>query len=142
MAKTKKHVLDFENEQPFEIIGLCSHLSDYRIAWDINNTLKWNLSRATEDFVVQNKKGTVLSKHSFYFWNDKENLVEYYLIKNKCDGKFLISEKAQIDHFLIINNLQLEEVDDVLEKVKLVNSIMASYIFDANSLPSTENIVI
>ncbi len=142
MAKPKKHVLDFDSDQAFELIGICSHLSDYRIAWDLNNSLKWNLSRSQDSFVVQNKKGVILSEHTYYFWNDVENLIEYYLIKNKGLTKYLIPEKAQIDHFLIIANLQLESIENVHEKIKNVNAIMASYVFDPESLPSAENIVI
>lgn len=141
MSKQKRHVLSLETSPDFEIIGICSHHSDYRLAWGLNQGLSVHLAKSDDLFVVQSKKGTVISQHSYYFWLDLENHLEYYLIKNKYEGKFLIPEKSQIDYFLIIRENLLFELEEVLEEVKKVNSVMAAYIFEAESLPSAEQIV-
>jgi hypothetical protein len=141
MSKQKRHVLSLETSLDFEIIGICSHHSDYRLAWGLNQGLSLHLAKSDELFVIQSKKGTVLSQHSYYFWLDDENHVEYYLIKNKYEGKFLIPEKSQIDYFLILRENVLFELEEVLEQVKMVNSVMAAYQFEAESLPSAEQIV-
>ena len=56
MGKQKKHTLTLECEYDFEMIGICSHHSDYRLVWGINSVLNLNLEKADEDFIVVNKK--------------------------------------------------------------------------------------
>ena len=36
MVKRKKHILTFVEEINFDLIGICSHHSDYRLVWNIN----------------------------------------------------------------------------------------------------------
>ncbi|MCC6701573.1 MAG: IPExxxVDY family protein [Fluviicola sp.] len=141
MSKQKRHVLSLEPSIDFEMIGICTHHSDYRLAWGLNQGLSIHLSKCEDLFIVQSKKGAVLSQHSYHFWSDEVNLLEFYLLKNKYEGKFLIPEKSQIDYFLIIRENGLFELEELLENVKQVNSVMAAYIFEAETLPSAELIV-
>jgi len=142
MGKQKKHHLAFENDLEFDLIGICSPHPDYRIAWDLNSNLKWQLGKAPELFVNQNKKGTIVSKHPYYVWMDEENFLDVYLIKNKNENKYLIPEYNQIDYFIIVNNLQLETVAELLEKVKKVGTVMAAFSYDPTTIPSAENIIL
>lgn len=141
MSKQKRHVLSLETSVDFELIGICSHHSDYRLAWGLNQALRLQLAKCDELFVVTNKKGQVSSEHSYYFWYDGENQIEYYLIRNKNEGKFLIPERNQIDYFLFLRDNVILELEDVLEEVKNINSVMGAYIFEPESLPSAELIV-
>jgi len=134
-------VLSLETEVDYELIGICSHHSDYRLAWGLNQELKLQLAKSDELFAITNKKGQVVSEHSYYCWSDEENLIEYYLIKNKNEGKFLIPEKSQIDYFLFLRENHVLELEDVLEDVKKINSVMAAYQFDPDDLPSAEQII-
>lgn len=142
MAKQKKHVLDFENELEFDLIGICTPHPDYRVVWDINSTLKWQLEKAPDVFDVSNKKGQLLSRHTYFIWKDEENYAEYYFIKNKAENKFLIPEFNQIDYFVIINNLQLETVEELVLKLKKVGNIMAVFSYDPSTISSAENIIL
>lgn len=141
MSKQKRHVLTLENEIDFDLVGICSHHSDYRLAWGINQELQSSLAKSDELFVVTSKKGQELSAHSYHFWNDEENLIEFYLIKNKCEGKFLLPEKNQIDYFLFLRNNSVLEPGEIVEKLKRINSVMAAYEMDPNSIPSAEQII-
>lgn len=141
MGKQKRHVLSLEAEIDFELIGICSHHSDYRLAWGLNQGLRLNLAKNDELFVITNKKGQPVSEHSYYEWYDEENQVDYYLIRNKSEGKFLIPEKSQIDYFLFLRNNVLLDPEEVLEDVKKITSVMAAYLFDPADLPSAEQIV-
>ena len=136
MAKPKRHVLSLESDIDFELIGICSHHSDYRLAWSINRLLGINLVKSEEPFSVYGKKGVLQSNHSYYIFIDENDHLEWYLIKNKSEGKFLIPEKNQIDYFLILREYADYNSDDVLAKVKESNSIMAAYIFEASGIPS------
>ena len=141
MSKQKRHVLSLETSVDFELIGICSHHSDYRLAWGINKILDLELTKSDEPFVIQSKKGAIVSQHSFYVFLDEVDHMEWYLIKNKSEGKFLIPEKNQIDYFLILRENVLHELDDLVERIRESNSVMAAYIFEAESIPSAELII-
>lgn len=141
MTKKKKHILSFEDEVDFEMIGICSHHSDYRLVWGINDKIKLKLVKSDEDYGVTNRKDETISEHSMYTFVDEENRLEYYLIKNKVLGKLLIPEKATIDYFLFLCNNTAIEVDDLVTALKEIPSILAAYVFDPAEISSTENIV-
>lgn len=141
MSKQKRHVLSLETSVDFELIGICSHHSDYRLAWGINKILELELTKSEELFVIQSKKGTVVSQHSFHVYLDEVDHMEWYLIKNKSEGKFLIPEKNQIDYFLILRENILHELEDIVERIRESNSVMAAYVFEAAAIPSAELII-
>lgn len=136
MSKPKRHVLSLEAGIDFELIGICSHHSDYRLAWSINNILDISLTKSDVGFLIYGKKGIVQSEHSYHVFLDETNHMEWYLIKNKSEGKFLIPEKNQIDYFMLLRENTIIEVDEVIELIKTSNSVMAAYAFDAESIPS------
>jgi hypothetical protein len=141
MSKQKRHLLSLETSVDFELIGICSHHSDYRLVWGLNQELRLQLAKCDDLFAITNKKGQVVSEHAYYFWYDEENQVEFYLIRNKSEGKFLIPERNQIDYFLVVRENILLDMEELLDQVKKINSVMAAYLFDAASLPSAEQII-
>lgn len=141
MSKPKKHILTFDQAYDFEMIGICSHHNDYRLAWGINERLAIQLIKVDEDYVVTNKKGLKMSSHSIYEFKDQENLIEYYLIKNKSLGKFLIPEKPTVDYFLFLFENHEWEIEDLIDELRSVPSILGIFIFDPEEFDSTENLV-
>lgn len=141
MARKKKHTLTFEQAYDFDMIGVCSHHSDYRLAWGINNAVNLKLTKCDEEYVVTNKKGEKISSHSMYEFLDEENRLEYYLIRNKENGKFLIPEKPSIDYFLFLNNNVAIELEEIVFELKKVSSILGVYPFDPEEIESTGNLV-
>lgn len=141
MGKQRKHILTLEYEYDYEMIGICSHHGDYRLVWGINDKLSLQLEKADEDFVTVNKKGQHLSRHSLYEFKDQENLIEYYLIKNKSEGKFLIPEKQEVDYFLFLRENNLDDTAELIQKLKAVSSVLAVFTFNPEEILSTENLV-
>ncbi len=141
LGKTKKHVLTFEQEYDFQMIGLCSHHNDYRLAWGMNEALAISLTKCPEDFVVVNKRGQGVSKHSLYEFRDQENLVEYYLIKNKSLGKYLIPEKQAVDYFLFLVDNHVFDPSVLLLKLRNIPSILGGFLFNPKEFESTEMLV-
>jgi hypothetical protein len=141
MKKPKKNVLTLEQEFNFELIGICSHHSDYRLAWNLNEQLKIQLSKSDTDYIAVNKKGEILSSHSQYEFKDIENLTEYYLIKNNQLGKMLIPEKPSIDFFLFLVENHVWELPLLIQQLKSASSVLGSFIFDPTEIGSAENLV-
>ena len=141
MAKITKHHLEIENEINYDLIGLCSHVGDYRLVWNINETLDINLEKASDLFVINSKKGAVVSQHPYYMMHHEDERWDLYLIKNKNEGKFLIPEKQQIDYFLFVCNNYTINIEKWVEELRKINSVIAAYSFDPENLLSTEQII-
>lgn len=140
MAKQHKYNLTLEADYNYNMIGICSHHSDYRLVWGLNELLKLKLIKAENLFDVQHKKNG-LSKHNYFTQRDEEEMLDYYLIKNKAEGKFLIPEKQQIDYFLFLVNNQVIDADDWLQKIKSLSSVLTAFLLDPTEFSSTENLI-
>lgn len=141
MKKKKKYKLEIDDDYiDFEIIGLCSHHSDYRLVWSINGKTGLRLEKCQEDFMLMNKKGEVDSHHPMYYYPDVEDRTDFYLIKNLSDGRYLISEKPSIDFFLFLNHNVGVDTEDLISKLREVPSIIGVYPFQPEELDSAVNI--
>lgn len=143
MVKQKKHLLEFESEIDYDVVGICSHHNDYRLAWSINSQMGFHLEQSTEPFIItHSKKGVVTHQpHSMFEYYEEENRVHFYLIKNKEAGKLLIPEKPTIDYFLFIHKNSIVDLKLLADNLRKVNSILAVFNLDVDLLPSTEYII-
>lgn|SRR5690554_6920841 len=143
MAKVKTHKFIFEEEDiaTFDLIGISSHVPTYKLVWDFNKTLHFELETADTEFEVYTKKKEI-ALFPYYFQNQEEDLLSIYLIKNKHNGALLIPELQQIDNFLFFVNNQVYEMDKVNAALRKMNqTVLASYVFDPNEYPSVRNII-
>ncbi|HNS41761.1 MAG TPA: IPExxxVDY family protein [Taishania sp.] len=144
MAKQKKYTLEIDDEKTaFELIGISSHHNDYRLAWNINNTLNYKFVHSENPFIITfTKKNEIIHQsHTMYEYYDEENRVNFSLIKNKEKGKFLIPERSSIDFFLFIEENEVIDTHQLSEKLRKVESILATFVLDCDTLPSTKHII-
>jgi len=141
MAKKSKHTLFLEEDFDFDLVGICWHQGDYRLAWVLNENLSLSLSKTDESYMVSHKKGAVVSSHSYYSFDDEENGLFYYLIKNKSAKEWLIPEKHQIDYFLVVKNGGIIDVDDLLTHIRTIPNVLTAILVDPYALKSKDNLV-
>jgi hypothetical protein len=141
MSKQKKFILDIENTEPFEMIGIGCHFPDYRLAFNINESLDIQLAKEAQDFIIGNKKNPMISVHPYFVFKDDEFLVEYYLIKNKHLGKFLIPEHPMLDYFLFLTNNYHLDLEEIINKLRANQNILSVFAFDPEKIKSTENLI-
>ena len=143
MAKIKKYQLELEEGFDFDIIGVSSHHNDYRLAWSINSEMELALELSTEPYIVSTNKKGVYSRVEFpmYEFHDEENHLDFYLIKNKSNGKFLISERQSIDYFMFICERGMVDMDQFAMKLRNVSSVLAVFQFEPEELDSCEKLV-
>lgn len=135
-----KHKLILEDDFDFDLIGVCSSQTDYRLCWSINKSLEIGLEKGIDYEVRLKKEGD--NKYSFYEYYDEENHLEYYLIKNMSNNfKRLIPEKDQIDYFLIIKNNFAKDVATMVGKLKTIESVLTAFSFEAEELKSKSNLI-
>ncbi|MBI2258396.1 MAG: IPExxxVDY family protein [Flavobacteriia bacterium] len=140
MTKVKKYNLSFENDYQYDLIGINSHHPDYRLVWNINQTFYFQLAKANGNYELFDKKGELKSFPYFYYQNE-EDFLEVYLIKNKNQGKLLIPEKHQMDYFLFFCNNIVVDISESLSKLRKIDSVMIALPYKAKELESTKNII-
>lgn len=143
MAKVKKYQLELEEGYDFDIIGISSHHNDYRLAWSVNSELSLSLELSNEPYIVSSMKKGVSARTEFpmYEFHDEENHLDYYLVKNKSNGKFLITERQSIDYFMFICERGMVDMDEFAVKLRNVSSVLAVFQFEPEELDSCEKLI-
>ena len=136
-----KFTLEVEPDLDFDLIGICSNHSDYRLTWSLNATLGIDLTKNTDNFQVSGKKGQIVGTFSLYEFIHPETHTEYYLIKNKNNNETLIPEKPQLDYFLVIRENFDLDLDELLARVKMVPSVQTAFSFYPEELKSASNFI-
>ena len=144
----KKQLLHVDYDYDFLLIGICSHVKDYRLCWEINKALDIKLEREN-DITFNLHAGhadttsSELSAHSLYFYDDEENNNYFHIISNKTSKETLITEQKQVDYFLRIkgnNNPGYSE--DLIKKLRSIKIILTAYEIDPNKLKSKQKLLL
>jgi hypothetical protein len=147
--------LGYEYEHDYTLIGINSTLEDHRLTYLLNKALDINLKRENKDldFTVKNCDFTLYNyecKETFTFWsliankhlfisNTKE---EINLFEQASQISYLINEKKGIDYFLKIHGgIESNDLKLLLEKMKNVKGIVATYAIDPNILKSKDFLI-
>lgn len=160
MQAHKLGLSDFA-DQPFKLIAIHCSVEEYKLAFLLNKHLELRLARVRKDIDFHFKSVEVL--FALYKFSDELNYCDFYLISNKCQGKFntisdldslfgaeeftpnisfLLPEFQKTDFFLKI----MDENDSVNEqlltsKIKEIPQVEAAYIIDPDQIKSKENLI-
>jgi hypothetical protein len=133
-----KILLTLEEDYDFILIGISCHTKDYRLCWELNNVLSFDLIR-TDDLEI-NKRTT--DKHSFYEYIDEDNYLEYYLMSNRGDNGYLIPEHKKVDFFFMIKgNISEQLGEDLIIKINSLSLVLTSFKINPNQLKSKQNLL-
>ncbi len=133
--------LTFEEDYSFLLIGISCHAKDYRLCWELNKLLNFDLTRAN-DHEISNKKKEKNS-YSFYEYFDEEHYLEYYLIANRGNDAYLIPEQKTVDFFLMIKgNLSEQKLQTLLYTINSLSLVSTSFTIDPNQLKSKQNLIL
>ena len=139
--KIKRYVLENEAFNDFEFIGICTAQNDYRLAWQLNTQLDIFLEKSDDFIEIPIKKTNELTQFNFYFYKDLQNLISYFLIRNKQDGRLLLSEKPSIDYFLVMQDNYIIEPNEMIENLRKMDSVIAVFGFSSNEFALSEYLI-
>ena len=153
---SKIHLIDFEFDHDYDLIGIHSVLADYRMAYFLNDYLDIQLRRFEDDLDFKSKN----CSFPLYKFEDKTAFTSWSLIANKhvftenvTEGgsnlfleetkiSYLIPEKKKVDYFIKITGLKDNvELNTTLVNINKINNIMASYAIDPMDLRSRDNLI-
>lgn len=120
-------------EQAFDglIIGILSQELDYKLALALNRKLHINLSSFSPIFLDHSSSNEVFFSR-FHYSNNDHNL-SYDLVSNRCGNVFLIKKLKNVDFLFLINNFEDNlEINEVIDKIKEIKSVIAVFNPDVN----------
>lgn len=157
-----KHTLEIEFDYDFVLIGIVSHEKDYRLAWSINNLMDLQLTKQ-DSLEIKGKKQSTPSFFSFFHFDNENEFIDYAVIANlseakslaeaentlfgtgeghETDTEYLIPEQKQISYFFVIRGeMDDDEVEDVIQKVKSIEGVQTAVRIDVKSLRSKQNLI-
>jgi hypothetical protein len=138
MTKTKKHQLIFDNDTDIEVFGVSSAYIDYRLAWELNLKLSIKLEKQSEKLTIEDRKTKQINSFFLYYFFDEENLTKYYLIRNKQDNKFLVSDKPFVDYFLCIRDNNSFTEETLLTEMRNMNGVVAVFPLESEDIEFAE----
>ena len=124
MVKRKKKIV-VEPFDDIKIIGICTHLEDFKLAWHINKLLNINLVKYSD---IVNEDGL---EFSFYLYDGGENCNTYNLVEiSNSEGRWVTFSPAT-DYLIVIRNFINEEnIAKHLEKIKHIEGVQLAYLID------------
>jgi len=149
-------LLSFDLEDDYLLIGIHSTEEDYRLAYLLNNHLKFKLTRHKIHLDFQDST----AEFPLFEYKDEANFINYYLINNKYielvdnqykEGLFggnysttsyLIPEKKKVDFFLKIDGCGKEDfIQNLVLELNKISQIITSYAIETTTLKSKENLI-
>ena len=150
MASRKLNHLEIEEE--FKLIGIHSQLEAYKLAFNLNKSLK--ISLKVFDYKIKIDKAEFvfeMFKHLSEIYNTKIYLfsnksfgnikpIELNLFENIDSKLYLIDEKKNIDFFLKIEGGNFN-YNSLIRKINEVTLVQACYLVNLKSQKSKYNLI-
>ena len=126
MAK-KKNKIVVEPFDDIKIIGISSHLEDYKLAWHINKLLNINLVKYS-DIVNEDEM-----EFSFYLYDRGENCNTFNLVEiANADGRW-VNFNPPTDYLIIIRNfINDENLAKTLDLIRHIEGVQFAYLVDVS----------
>jgi hypothetical protein len=114
-------------------IGICSHLKDYKLCWNLNKTLNINLSKY-EDFSKSGKNSTK-EKYSFFYYNDQNNRNTIFLLTNKNNNISLFDKIPEADYLLLIKGqIASKKIEELIFSLKKTSNILTVFLVNLEKI--------
>jgi hypothetical protein len=136
-----KFILEEELEFDFKLMGISSHVQDYRLCWTVNRTLGLDLIKSDEEIIIRLNKVDEPLCFSNYYYQDLDSEVEFELICNRHEQGFLIPELKAADYFLKVSDFYSKSLDELIFALRKSSLINMAFEIDVNSLRSRQNLL-
>ncbi len=141
MKKIKKYLIKEEAVESFDVIGICTSQSDFRLAWQLNSKFGIKLQKAESNLEIPNKKSGDLEFFDYYYFQHPEDLISYYLIKNKQNARYVLTEKQSIDYALILHENYVVDGLELVDDLRNTEGIIAAFYFKSSEFSNESYLI-
>ena len=131
-----RHRLDLEPELDLIVIGISSHVNDYRLCWALNKHLNVALSRRGSD--ITNGAGGAFTVYDHTY---EESGARLSLISNRSEGRLLLKDQKQADFFLVMDEAGPLRAEELLERVRNMDLVLAVFNIDPKRIRSAPELL-
>lgn len=136
-----KFILEDEAYYDFKLLGISSHVKNYRLCWTVNKALGLDLMKMDEEIIVRPLRSDRPISFSVYYCFDEETEVEFELISNRHEEGFLIPEMKSADYFLKISDWHADPMSELIQKLRKESLVNMAFEVDLDTLRSKQNLV-
>jgi len=122
MAKLK---LDLEPDPEVTVIGISSHVNDYRLCWSLNRSMGLALRRCDAD-IVDGGPGRSTAYAAFVH-TEEDPEGRYLLVSNHGTDGILIKEQRQADFFMVVDNAIAEREPELLQRIRAAEFVLTAF---------------
>ena len=141
MKKIKKYLIKDEALESFDIIGICTSQTDFRLAWQLNSKFDVKLQKAEKSLEIPNKKSGELELFDYYYFQHPEDLISYYLIKNKQNARYVLTEKQSVDYALILHENHVVDGHEIVDNLRASEGIIAAFYFKSSEFSNESYLI-
>ncbi|HEX2618135.1 MAG TPA: IPExxxVDY family protein [Flavobacteriales bacterium] len=127
-----KHKLEPLEGPEVQLIGISSHVNDYRLCWALNRQLGLTLTRRPRDIEEPGPEG--IASFSAFDHLDETAQPAYTLVNNHCGDGVLLREQKQADYFLVVDPTAHLTDADLLEQVRATEFVLTAFTLDMRRL--------
>ncbi len=133
--------LDFELDYDFLLLGIVSYERDYRLSWDINQKLMFDLARTT-DHSLKHKSSGNDQLFSCYIYEDENTYLNYKLLSNHSGEGHLLENLKNMDYFLVVTGEYSSSYARILrDKLVRVESVHNCFILDPEKIKNSHRVI-
>lgn len=136
-----KILLEEEFDFDFKLLGISSHVKDYRLCWAVNKSLDLDLIKLEDEIIIGNKNNENQSTFSIYYYLDEDSEIEFELISNRHEHGYLIPELKSADYFLKVGEYYSQSMEDLISQLRKTNLINMAFEIDVDTLRSKQNLL-
>ena len=126
MKKNKLIISPFDD---LHIIGINSVLPDYKLAYHIGNSLKFNFIRLKEIHLDN------VLPYAFFYYNAGENRNAYNLVSLRNKDHLCLKLNPRIDYiFIIRNHITDERLGQIIKNIRDIKDVVHAYVMNPPSM--------
>lgn len=138
-----KLTLEWEASFDFDLIGISSHVPNYRLVWSLNKLLETDFTRAIDDIEIIAAKSNTPANFAIYNYTNEVDHVDMSIISNRSStGGQIIPEQKQIDYYMMVwgsyDELNATELSKLIAKSQ---HVLTALPIDPESLKSKNNLL-
>lgn len=141
MKKIKKYLIKEEALESFDVIGICTSQSDFRLAWQLNSKFDIKLQKSGRTLEIPNKKSGDIELFDYYYFQHPEDLISYYLIKNKQNARYVLTEKQSIDYALVLQENHVIDGLELVDDLRNTEEIIAAFYFKSSEFSNESYLI-
>lgn len=137
----KKLKLVSSSDMDYSLIGIASHLKDYRLIWLLNEILDLRFVKMTDLRAFNDKLNEMLT-YPLYYFEQPDSFKSWYFFGNYNEKAFLIQEHKQTHFFILVKgSLSAEFLSEINLSVRKVKNILAVHAISINLIKNMDLIL-